>query len=79
MLYCKSTDTLSKVGSEMESLTVGAVARLLAQPEYRVRRLVDALGVDIPRAGRYRLIPREMLPRIEEELERRAARRQARD
>ncbi len=43
-----------------------------AVPLWQIRRLIDALGEDIPRAGQYRLVPRAMLARIEDELRRRS-------
>jgi hypothetical protein len=45
-------------------LTVGEVAEIFQAPEWKVRRIVDSLGVEIQRAGRYRLIPRSMLAAI---------------
>ena len=50
-------------------LTVGEVATLYGVPTWRIRRLVDSLDVDIPRAGRYRLIPRFLLVAIAVELQ----------
>ena len=50
------------------SFTIGELAKRLNEPEWRVRRIVDALGVHIPRAGLYRLVPAELLPQIEEAL-----------
>jgi len=49
-------------------LTVGEAARLLNAPDWRVRRIVDALDVEIPRAGRYRMIPRQLLGKIQKRL-----------
>jgi hypothetical protein len=54
-------------------LTVGQIATFFREPEWRVRRVVDSLGCEIPRAGRYRMIPREMLPAIGARLEKRHA------
>ena len=45
-------------------LTVGEVASIFQAPEWKIRRIVDSSQTDIPRAGRYRLIPRTMLPEI---------------
>jgi hypothetical protein len=45
-------------------LTVGQVAEIFQAPEWKVRRIVDSLGAEIPRAGLYRLIPRPMLTAI---------------
>lgn len=44
--------------------TIGDVATLYGVAEWRVRRVVDDLGVEIPRAGRYRLVPSSCLGRI---------------
>ena len=51
-------------------LTVGEVAKIYAVPDWRIRKLVDSMGADIPRAGLYRLIPRTMLPAIVAEIAR---------
>jgi hypothetical protein len=45
-------------------LTVGQVAEIFGASEWKIRRIVDSFGVEIPRAGLYRLIPRSMLPNI---------------
>ena len=45
-------------------LTIGDIAEFYGEPGWKIRRIVDALPDDIPRAGRYRLIPRELLPKI---------------
>ena len=42
-------------------LTIGEIAKFYGLPAWKIRRAVDALEVEIPRAGRYRLIPREHL------------------
>ena len=52
-------------------LTVGDVARIYGVPAWQIRRIVDSLDVEIPRAGQYRLIPREQLPEIAIELKKR--------
>jgi hypothetical protein len=44
--------------------TIGELARQLAQPEWKVRRFVDRLGLTVPRAGLYRLVPAEKVPAI---------------
>lgn len=49
-------------------LTVGQIADIYSEPTWKVRRVVDGLGVEIPRAGLYRLVPRDLLPRIGAEL-----------
>jgi hypothetical protein len=51
-------------------LTVGEVARIFQAPEWRVRKIVDSLGPEIPRAGLYRLVPRSMLAAIGAKLQR---------
>ena len=51
--------------------TVGEIAKLFGVPQWIVRRIVDGLGVEIPRAGQYRLISPSTLPQIAAELERR--------
>jgi excisionase family DNA binding protein len=51
-----------------ENLTVGDVARLLGVEDWHVRRVVDRLPTPVPRVGRYRLIPRSLLPAIDHSL-----------
>ena len=51
-----------------QHLTVGEVARLFSVDDWRVRRVVDGLDSELPRAGLYRLIPRHLLPTIAIEL-----------
>ncbi len=46
------------------NFTVGKVARLYAVDPWKVRRVVDELNADLPRAGLYRLIPQSMLASI---------------
>jgi hypothetical protein len=50
--------------SESSHLTVGQVADFFQAPEWRIRKIVDSMGADIPRAGGYRLIARSLLPAI---------------
>ena len=45
-------------------ITTGELAAELGEPIWRVRRTADALGVDLPRAGLYRLIPPPLAERI---------------
>lgn len=52
-------------------LTVGEVAGIYDVPSWKIRRIVDSLDIEIPRAGLYRLIPRTLLGRIAVELEQR--------
>ena len=51
-------------------LTVGEIASIYNVPAWRIRRLVDSLGTSIPRAGLYRLVPRDLLGTIAAELQR---------
>ncbi len=44
--------------------TIGEIADFYAEPQWKVRRIVDSLPDEIPRAGRYRLVPRALLPKI---------------
>ena len=50
--------------------TIGEVADLYGIPEWKIRRVVDALDDNIPRAGRYRLVPRGTLATLTLELQR---------
>jgi hypothetical protein len=52
-------------------LTTGELAAHFGRPGWQIRNAVDALGASIPRAGLYRLVPRELLPAVEAELKRR--------
>ena len=56
--------------SQSAHLTVGQVAEIYDVPAWKIRRVVDALDVEIPRAGLYRLIPRNLLGIIATELQR---------
>ena len=56
--------------SQPYHLTVGQVAGIYGVPDWKIRRLVDSLDADIPRAGLYRLIPRSLLGTIAIELQR---------
>jgi hypothetical protein len=49
-------------------LTIGELAQQVKAPIWKVRRVVDALRRDLPRAGLYRLVPLDMLPQIVERL-----------
>jgi len=57
-------------------LTITEVARRLKAPSWKIRRLVDSLDATIPRAGLYRLVPVEILPRIIAELQKRSDKQQ---
>lgn len=52
----------------MSHLTVGEVAKIFDVPAWKVRRVVDELASEVPRAGLYRLIPRDLLGVIAEKL-----------
>jgi hypothetical protein len=52
-------------------LTTGDLTAHFGVAAWQIRRAVDALGLAIPRAGLYRLVPRDLLPQIEAELRRR--------
>jgi hypothetical protein len=54
-----------------DHLTVGAVARLLGIPAWKIRKAVDSLNTQVPRAGQYRLVSRVHLGKLAIELERR--------
>lgn len=56
---------------EQKRFTVGQVARLYSTDDWRIRRIVDDLDADLPRAGQYRLIPRAMLGTIAVQLKKR--------
>ena len=53
-----------------EHFTVGHLARTYNVPSWKVRAVVDGLGVPVPRAGLYRLIPAPLVPAVEAELRR---------
>ena len=56
--------------SQKSHLTIGEVANTFAVPTWKIRRVVDSLDVEIPRAGLYRLVPRAALGLIAVELQR---------
>jgi hypothetical protein len=55
-------------------LTTGEIAAELGVPGWMVRRAVDALGENIPRAGLYRLIPSALVDRVRAEVQKHIAR-----
>lgn len=57
--------------SQQAHLTTGELADVCGVPQWRIRRLVDSLDIEIPRAGLYRLVPRDLLATTVGELERR--------
>jgi len=58
-------------------LTIGDVAEFYGEPDWKIRRIVDSLPDEIQRIGRYRLIPRDLLPKIGVILQERNASREA--
>jgi hypothetical protein len=46
---------------QKDFLTVGEIAAQYHEPLWKVRQIVDALDTPVPRAGLYRLIPRELV------------------
>jgi hypothetical protein len=60
---------------ERTQFTTTEFGRIHGYPHWAVRRACDALDVEIPRAGRYRLIPPELVETLKAKLaERRAPR-----
>ena len=57
--------------SQSSLLTVGQLAEIYGLPAWKICRAVDALDVEIPCAGLYRLIPRDLLGAVAVELQRR--------
>lgn len=53
---------------ESSHLTTGQLAALFGLADWQIRPAVDALPDDVPRAGLYRLLPRELLPKLVDEL-----------
>jgi hypothetical protein len=56
--------TIGKLAAAIESTSGHAV------PEWKLRRVIDAFGADIPRAGLYRLVPDRMVGDVIVELRR---------
>ena len=54
------------------SLTIPEVAARLNVPDWKVRRVVDSLDVEVPRAGLYRLVSDSLLDTISAELQRKS-------
>ncbi len=50
--------------------TVGQLAERFHEPVWKVRRIVDGLGIAVPRAGNYRLVPECLLGELEKRLRR---------
>ena len=55
---------------DQSAKTIGWLSRELAVPEWKVRRVADSVGVDLPRAGLYRLVTPDAEVRIRAELSR---------
>ena len=55
--------------SQKSHLTTGELAARYGKPAWKVRRVVDALDAEIPLAGLYRLVPRELIGVIAAKLE----------
>lgn len=52
-------------------LTIPQIAARLGQPDWLVRRVVDALPEPVPRAGQYRLVPAGRVDEIARAIEQR--------
>jgi hypothetical protein len=63
--------------SDQRSMTSGEIAAHCNVPIWLVRRAIDAVIPDVQRVGMYRLVPRRLLPRIEQEIQRRRERAMA--
>lgn len=50
--------------------TIGELSREIGVPTWKIRRVVDALDIAIPRAGQYRLVTPDVESRICDELRR---------
>lgn len=57
--------------SASETITTGEVGRMLGQPGWRIRSIVDQLGLSTHRLGLYRAIRRDQIGAVAAELERR--------
>jgi hypothetical protein len=57
--------------------TVGQLAKQETEPLWKIREVVDRLGVTLPRVSGNRLIPAALLPRVRAELKRRRQRKEA--
>lgn len=54
--------------ADSSHLTTGELAALFGLADWQIRRAVDALPDDVPRAGLYRLLSRDLLPKLVEEM-----------
>lgn len=50
--------------------TLGDLSRETGVPLWKTRRVADGIGIDLPRAGQYRLVTPDAEQRIRAELER---------
>jgi hypothetical protein len=57
--------------SDRPHLTTTEAGALLGEPAWKVRRAIDALGLPVPRAGLYRLLPRELLESVRQYIDKR--------
>lgn len=58
------------VPTDTKHYTTSEVAERLGVAGWQARRAVDALGIEIPRAGLYRLVPASLLGSVKEQLRR---------
>ncbi len=54
--------------TEKAFYTTGELAEMYGRPEWRVRRIVDTFGEQVPRAGLYRMVPAALLDAVAERL-----------
>lgn len=59
----------------MASMTTGEFARQHGIPEWRVRRMVDSLPIEVPRVGQYRALTESIQKRLLENLKSEASSR----
>ncbi len=50
--------------SQSSHLTIGEIAKIFDEPDWKIRRIVDSLPDEIQRVGRYRLVPRSLLAQL---------------
>ncbi len=50
--------------------TIGQLAQHFGEPHWRVRRVVDAINAELPRAGLYRLVPANLVAEVGQRLRR---------
>jgi hypothetical protein len=53
--------------------TIGELAEHYHEPEWKIRRVVDAIDPHVARAGQYRLVPHDLLAAIGDKLQQPAA------